>query len=274
MFLLNQGYLAGLSYLQRAPQWRYSAQQLLPECVSVIVLGQSYFCATAPESGTANRTCIARYAQGEDYHTVLREKVQQLAEWIQDKWGQFSYKITVDTSPLSEKAYAVAAGLGWRGRNTLTLNRELGSYFFLACLLTDIPLEPDRSAAGSCGSCRRCIDACPTQALSFPGWLDVSKCISYWTTAAKEPVPAGYSLHGWLFGCDICQQVCPYNAAPSQSREPRFAANPALKQLCSASLGALSDTELRDLLHGSVMATCDLRHLRSLAEQCQADHSN
>jgi epoxyqueuosine reductase len=210
---LNAGFAADLRYMHRKPEARCDARSLLPGCASVIAVAlpcAELACAEQllkmPGAGK-----LARYAQGEDYHSAVSSRLRQLAARLDELAPGEQHKLTVDTSPVLEKAYAVAAGIGWRGRHTLVLNAEHGSDFMLGLLLTTAQLPPDDPVADSCGACRRCITACPTGALLEPGMLDARRCISYWTTAVKGLATPEIDLHGWYFGCDICQQACPYN---------------------------------------------------------------
>jgi epoxyqueuosine reductase len=210
---IDLGYNAGMAYLQRKPDARFDARSLLPECRSVIVVGLEWR-RLNPRTGMRDGGRIARYAQGDDYHLALRARLKQLAARLAELAPEQKHKITVDTSPIAEKAYAVAAGIGWQGQHSLVLNEQLGSSFMLGLLLTGVELPGDTPQPNLCGTCRRCIAACPTGALAAPAVLDARRCISYWTTAATEHAAAGIDRHGWAYGCDACQDACPYNAAP------------------------------------------------------------
>lgn len=187
---------------------RSDPRQLLESARSILCVAKLY---NAPQGGP-----ISRYARGEDYHDVLRRGLEQLATKLQEAHGAFEYRVCVDTAPLLERSYARLAGLGWIGRNTCLINQQLGSYIFLGELLTSLPLEPDSTAPDRCGSCTRCIDACPTNAL-IPGplgyELDSRHCISYLTIELKGDIPESQrsGLGSHVFGCDICQEVCPWN---------------------------------------------------------------
>lgn len=210
---LTAGYAADLRYMHRKPEARCDATSLLPGCASVIAVALP--CARlGPAERAAQQArpgMVARYAQGEDYHKAISSRLKQLAARLTQLAPGHQHKLTVDTSPIMEKAFAVAAGIGWRGHHTLVLNAEHGSAFMLGLLLTTAQIAPDEPSARSCGICNRCIAACPTGALLEPGVLDARRCISYWTTAAKGQAPAGINLHGWGYGCDACQDACPYN---------------------------------------------------------------
>lgn len=258
-------------FLARNPGGRYDARSLLPECQSVVVVALSY----APGEGGAQPVSkIARYAWGEDYHDVVESKLVRLAGWLEERVPGLRWKATVDTSPLAEKALAVAAGIGWRGKNTLVLNERLGSFFFIGCLLLSIELPADNPLADGCGDCRLCIDACPTRALADPGVLDASRCISYQNTYRKGGPAQGSWLEGWLFGCDDCQLVCPYNAELQAAKEPQFALRPELQELTAKQLLAMSEGELLCSLHGTALIQHQYDALRRTARRLVNDEAD
>lgn len=207
---LAAGYSGELGYMQRNPDARCDARSLLPGCRSVIVVALDCS-ALNPVQATDHKGKLARYTQGEDYHAVICVKLNRLANTLEQLAPGQQCKICVDTSPLMEKAFAIAAGIGWRGRHTLVMNDRQGSFLMLGLLLTTALLPANDMMHDRCGHCRRCLDACPTKALAYPGLLDVGKCISYWTTAVKGDAPADIDLHGWSKGCDTCQEACPFN---------------------------------------------------------------
>ena len=195
---------ADMTYLTRHIEQRLDPKQFFPAAKSIVCLAMNYY-QPPPESYN-----IAMYAWGRDYHRVIRKKLHQLAEQIQHHVGRaIIYRAAVDTAPVLEKALAEQAGLGWIGHNACLINSDIGSFTFLAELFLDIPLEPDSPAKNHCGSCRRCIDACPTHAITTPGQVDARRCISYQTIEHRSHLSA--DLHNWLFGCDICQRACPFN---------------------------------------------------------------
>ena len=189
-------------------QVRTDPAHLLPSARSIICVGRLY---NVPESGP-----IARYARGQDYHDTMKANLEQLAHKLQDAFGAFDYRAFVDTAPLLERSYARLAGLGWIGRNTCLINQQLGSYVFLGELITSLDLEPGNPPPDRCGTCTRCIDACPTAAI-VPGGMrteiDARRCISYLTIELKGDIPEEHRprLGTLAFGCDICQEVCPWN---------------------------------------------------------------
>jgi len=233
---LNAGYHGTMQWMARSRDVRLDVQQKLPGARSVIVLARNYY-AERPEE-TRGEGRVSRYAWGRDYHRALRKPLFALADTIASiAPGAKSY-CSIDSGPVMEKAWAERAGIGWLGKNTLVLRRDLGSWFFLATILTTLELEPDSPVADQCGGCRLCLDACPTNALVNPRVLDSNKCISYQTIENRGDVPEDIAVNhsDWVFGCDICQEVCPWNRAPSETDESDFHpraghANPDLDRL-------------------------------------------
>ena len=216
---LESGYAGEMRYLERQTPAKMHPDSLLAGAQSVIVCAMNYNTAQPHTPFNRFRAWISRYAWGEDYHNTLRKKLDELAEWIRMSSPQRT-KAYVDTGPLLERVYAKYAGIGWFGKNTCIINPKLGSWLFLGCILTDQRLEYDSPLPDRCGTCTRCIDACPTQALVDPYVLDSRKCIAYTTIELRGEIPeverSGIGHH--LFGCDICQDVCPWNnKAPSSS---------------------------------------------------------
>jgi len=198
-----------MNYLARRKEERVSPKKYFPEVQSVLCFGLFYFPGWAE-----GEVKISNYSWGRDYHHLLKEKLEQTAASLQQKLGEFTYRICVDTSPIHEKAFAVEAGLGWQGKNTLLLNSKFGSFLFLGEILTALPLsifETPPLQSDHCGSCQRCLEACPTQALG-PYVLDARKCISYWTLEHRGSFTSETPPFAeWIAGCDICQEVCPWN---------------------------------------------------------------
>jgi epoxyqueuosine reductase len=228
---LAQGYAGAMEYLERTAHLRINPAELLPDARSAVVVGLNYAPAELPETDYR----IARYALGDDYHQVIRAKLETLLSAIQAVAPEAQGRICVDSAPVLERDLAWLAGLGWYGKNTCLINTHRGSYFFLGVLLLTLELEYDTPAEGGCGTCRLCLDACPTGALTEPYVLDARKCISYLTIELRESIPESYRapMGEWLFGCDICQEVCPFNrprahqplrAQPTQ--EPRLKPRP------------------------------------------------
>jgi epoxyqueuosine reductase len=222
---LARGFHGQMSYMARDPQRRADPRSLLPSAKSVVSVALNYFRPEshkdAPEVGK-----ISRYAWGDDYHEVLRDKLKSLLEWVRARAPGAEGKICVDSAPMMDKAWAVRAGLGWIGKHTNLITKEFGSWVFLGELLISIELDYDSLVEPDhCGKCRACIDACPTQAIIEPYQLDATRCISYGTIELREselPEPIGSNLEGWVFGCDICQDVCPWSRFSKETVEDRF----------------------------------------------------
>ncbi len=212
---LENGHGASMEYLKRHAAKKTDPRLLLPEAKSIVMLGAVY----STEERPANR--VSNYAQSYDYHVILREKIQELTGTLTDPETGTSFQnyIFVDAQPVFERFWAWRAGLGWIGKNTCAINKKAGSYFFLGGFLTDCPLVPDAPATDHCGRCTKCIEACPTQALVQPHILDANLCIAYHTIENRGDVPEFVRSHteGWIAGCDICQQVCPWNDPPLET---------------------------------------------------------
>jgi epoxyqueuosine reductase len=257
---LRRGYAGEMSYLVRHAQLRQSVERLLPGARSVVAVGLNY--NQPPPRGEAR---VARYALGRDYHKVLRKKLSQLGRSLEQRIPDARWRACVDSAPVLERDYAQMAGIGWFGKNTCLIDSKRGSWFFLGLLITDVPLEPDEPAVGGCGSCRLCIDACPTGALILRkdapiAWLDARKCISYLTIEKRTPFTLAEKrlLNGWIFGCDVCQEVCPFNQPRSRqplraqpTTVPDFAPRNATANFHLPSLAQISDEEFRERYAGT-----------------------
>ncbi len=225
---LDQGRAAGMEYMKRDPAVRADPGRVLEGARSVVVASLLYHHHASPPADHGQGK-IARYAQGRDYHQVLREKLECLLDWLKGESPGIRGRVIVDTAPFLERDFARAAGLGWIAKNTMLINRRLGSYTFLGSILVDLELDYDHPMeTNHCGTCTRCLDACPTQAFTGPYELDAGRCISYWTIEHRGTIPdhAAGSLHGWAFGCDICQEVCPWNRKAPPGREPALEPRP------------------------------------------------
>lgn len=225
---LAEGRAGTMGYLHRHVGSRIDVRDWLPQARSVIVCALNYHQQTPPRPDERPRGRVAMYAWGEDYHVVMREKLEALVARLRDHLGgSFEARVCVDTSAIIERELAAAAGIGWIGKNTMVLHEELGSYFFLGEVVTDLALTPDRPSPDHCGSCTRCLDACPTGAFPAPYQMDARRCISYLTIEHRGTIdsPLADKLDDWVFGCDVCQQVCPFNRDAPLTQEPRFAAD-------------------------------------------------
>jgi epoxyqueuosine reductase len=234
---IEVGRHGGMSYLatERAYQARANPNLLLPDCRSIVIVGVNYLSRALPESKGKSQFKVAAYAQGDDYHDVLVPRLEQLAAILQAQQNRsLKYRIYTDTGPILERELGQRAGLGWVGKNTCLINPSLGSNFLLAELLVDVELVPDIPfQADRCGSCTRCIDACPTSCILPNRTLDARRCISYLTIEAKGVIAKELrpAIGNWIFGCDICQQVCPWNIRfASPTNDPTFQPRDFLKQ--------------------------------------------
>lgn len=221
---LNKGFNGQMKYMENHFELRTDPTKLVPGAKSVIMLMKNYYPVSNDLSSTSPK--IARYAYGEDYHHVLKAKLKDLLTYIRENIGEVDGRCFVDSAPVMEREWAKLAGLGWTGKNTLLIRPTAGSYFFLAALIIDLPLVSNGDQVRDhCGTCRRCIEACPTDAISPAGYLlDASKCISYLTIELREEIPQAFKgkMEDWIFGCDICQEVCPWNRFSKPHDEPSF----------------------------------------------------
>jgi epoxyqueuosine reductase len=228
---LARGFHGEMHYMARDPEQRSDPRLLFPPARSVVCVALNYYRpeSHANESGTGK---ISRYAWGDDYHDVLRDKLEQLLAWVRERAPESEGKICVDLSPVMDKAWAARAGLGWIGKHTTLITREFGSWVFLGELLLSLELEPDSLIEPDhCGSCTACLEACPTGALVAPYEIDATRCISYGTIEYRGdelPEPIASHLENWVFGCDICQDVCPWSRFSQPTAEPRFIPRPGV----------------------------------------------
>jgi epoxyqueuosine reductase len=227
---LREGKNGTMGYLDNHFDKRLDPRLLVSGAKTVISLQFNYF--PNDESLSLGPFKLARYAYGEDYHHVLKEKIASLITSLEPIYGPFEGRIFVDSAPVLERPWAAQSGLGWVGKNTLLISKQLGSYFFLAEIISSWEIETDGPTTDHCGQCTRCIDACPTEALT-PYGMDARKCISYLTIELKDQIPAEFDgqSQGWVFGCDICQEVCPWNRFSLPNSETRLQPTESLKNI-------------------------------------------
>ena len=220
-----------MAYMANHFEKRLDPSELVPGAKSVISLLYNYY----PENEALEDSefKVARYAYGKDYHFVIKDKLKRLLGELQREIGEINGRVFVDSAPVMERQWAAKSGLGWLGKNTLLLNRTLGSYFFIAELIIDLELDYDGPTKDYCGTCTRCLDACPTDAFAGPGLLNAGKCISYLTIELKDEIPDDFKrkYSKWVFGCDICQEVCPWNRFARPHREPAFQMIEGVKEI-------------------------------------------
>ena len=228
---LRQGHHGSMSYMERNFDKRLDPTKLVPGAKSVVSLLYNYFPKESQSDTSAPK--ISKYAYGKDYHTVIKDKLFELMYLIQEEVGEIHGRVFVDSAPVLDKAWAAKAGLGWIGKHTNLISKQAGSFYFIAELIIDLSLEQDAPVTDHCGSCTACIDACPTQAIVAPYQVDGSKCISYFTIELKEAIPQEVKgqFDNWAFGCDVCQDVCPWNRFSTPHQEPQFEPSPELLQM-------------------------------------------
>lgn len=224
---LNKNMNGEMSYMANHFDKRLDPRLLVEGSKSVISLLLNYY---PEETQTADSYKISKYAYGQDYHHIIKSKLRQLQEFITEEIGEINGRAFVDSAPVLDKAWAAKSGLGWIGKNSNLLTQQVGSFYFIAELIVDIELEYDHAVTDHCGTCTACLDACPTQAIVEPYVVDGSKCISYFTIELKNELPSEMkgSFDDWMFGCDVCQDVCPWNRFSKPHNEPLFNPNPDL----------------------------------------------
>jgi epoxyqueuosine reductase len=259
---LKRGYQGKMSYLENHFDKRLDPTLLVPGAKSVISLLYNYY--PKKDFNEAADLKIAKYAYGEDYHHVIKEKLKLFLQKIQDEIGEVAGRVFVDSAPVHERAWAQKAGLGWTGKNSLLLNRSMGSFFFLAELIVDLELEYDNPAKDYCGTCTACMDACPTDAITEPYVVDGSKCISYFTIELKEEIPQDVKgkFENWIFGCDICQDVCPWNRFSKPHQETRFDPSDQLVTMKKADWLEITDDVFENLFKNSAIQRTKLEGLK------------
>ena len=226
---LNLGMHGKMSYMENHFDKRVDPTKLVDGAKSVISLMYNYY--TEKKQADPKAPKVSKYAYGKDYHYVIKAKLKSLLQFIQEQFGEINGRCFVDSAPVLERDWAKRSGNGWMGKNTMLIHPKAGSFFFLAELIIDLQLEHDGPMKDYCGTCRKCIDACPTNAIADEGYqLDGSKCISYFTIELRDSLPIEYQgkFENWMFGCDICQEVCPWNRFSQQNQEPEFEPHPEL----------------------------------------------
>jgi epoxyqueuosine reductase len=251
---LDDGFHGQMTWLEERSHWRANPTALWPEARSVIMLGESYTPAEDPLAHLENREVgtISVYARNKDYHVVLKKRLKRLARWLISEAGG-DVKVFVDTAPVPEKPLGQAAGLGWQGKHTNLVSRDLGSWFFIGSVFTTLDLAADEPEKDHCGSCRACLDICPTDAFPAPYRLDARLCISYLTIEHKGPVDEELrpKLGNRIYGCDDCLAVCPWNKFAKDARELKYHARDDLKAPTLADLAVLDDKTFRAKFSGS-----------------------
>ena len=268
---LERGWHGEMDYMARHGERRSRPGELVPGTLRVIACRMNYVAEVGegwPEISDDGRAYIARYARGRDYHKVLRTRLQKLADRISGEVGEFGHRVFTDSAPVMEVELASKAGLGWRGKHTLLLSREAGSYFFLGEIYTDLPLPVDAPADNHCGTCTKCIELCPTQAIRGPYSLDARRCISYLTIELKGSIPVELRplIGNRVYGCDDCQLACPWNSFAQATGEADFAVRNGLDAATLVELFAWTAEEFDSRMAGSAIRRIGYeRWLRNLA---------
>jgi epoxyqueuosine reductase len=263
---IADGYAGDMHYLSDSLDERSDVTVMLPTARSVISLGCVYNTAAPYSTATPpGHAAIARYAWGDDYHDVLKPRVRALLQWMADTAGPGLEALScIDNGPVQERVFAEQAGLGWIGKNTCVINPRLGSWVFLAAIVTNATLDADTPAFDQCGSCTRCLDACPTGAIVEPYTVDATKCLSYLTIESRSAVdePLRPFVRTQIFGCDICQDVCPWNRRAAVSEDPAWQPRPGLQAPVLLDLCRRTDAEWSATIKGSAMKRAGVRRIR------------
>ena len=264
---LDRGYAGDMTYLHRSASRRADVRRAMPEAKSVIVTGTVYNVDRpySTECADSMRAQISRYAWGDDYHDVIGRRLDDLVAWMREAWPEpFEARPYVDTGPVQERVYAQHAGIGWIGKNTCVINPALGSWLFLGEIICSLPLATDAPGFDQCGTCTLCLEACPTKALIEPGVLDARRCISYLTIEQRGPIPESLraAVGSHVYGCDVCQEVCPWNASAARTTDGAWQPRQLWDHADIATLACKSDEDLSVALRGSAMRRAKVDGLR------------
>lgn len=260
---LSQNYHSSMSYMADHFDKRLDPSKLVPGAKSVISLVFNYYTEDRQVDSEAPK--IAMYAYGKDYHKIIKKRLKQLLIKLREQFGEIDGRCFVDSAPVMERQWAARSGIGWQGKNTLLINTKKGSYFFLAEIISDLELDSDHPIKDHCGTCTKCIDACPTDAISAEGYLlDSNKCISYLTIERKDELPEEYkdSMSNWMFGCDICQEVCPWNRFSTPHQEPKLEAKEELLNRSKKDWEEITEEVFDKLFEGSAVKRTKFKGLK------------
>lgn len=258
---LNKNMNGQMHYMENHFDKRLDPTKLVEGSKSVVSLLFNYY----PEQTQVENTYkISKYAYGMDYHFVLKDRLKKLLNFIQEEIGEVSGRAFTDSAPVLDKAWAAKSGLGWVGKHTLLLTQQRGSFYFVAELIVDLELEYDLPTTDHCGTCTKCIDACPTQAITEPYVVDGSKCISYLTIELKDNIPSEFKgqYEDWIFGCDICQDVCPWNRFSKAHNEPLFNPHPELLSMSKKDWEEITEDVFKDIFQKSAVKRTKLEGLK------------
>ncbi|MCL9804853.1 tRNA epoxyqueuosine(34) reductase QueG [Flavobacterium amniphilum] len=258
---LNKNRHGQMSYMENHFDKRLDPTLLVDDAKSVVSLLLSYY---PSEVQNQNSYKISKYAYGQDYHFVIKDKLKDLLRFVQTEIGEISGRVFVDSAPVLDKAWAAKSGLGWIGKNSNLITKQVGSFYFIAELIIDLELEYDYATTDHCGSCTACLDACPTQAIVAPYVVDGSKCISYFTIELKEHIPLEMKgkFNDWMFGCDVCQDVCPWNRFSKSHNEPLFNPNPEILSYSKKDWEEITDDVFKKIFKNSAVKRTKLEGLQ------------
>ena len=259
---LNHGYHGSMDYLNKNFDKRLDPRKLVHGSKSVISLTYNYY---PPKKLVGkNNFIISKYAYGKDYHKILKKKLRKLFFFMKENIGNIEGRVFVDSAPVHERAWAKLSGLGWIGKNSLLINKNMGSYFFIAEIISDLDLEYDSPVSDMCGKCTRCIDACPTDAITKAQVIDAQKCISYLTIENKKKIPKELqkNMNGYIFGCDICQEVCPWNKFSTPHNEESFLPNKEIKKYRKKDWIELTEETFNIIFKGSAIKRTKYKGLK------------
>ena len=260
---LRKGFHGTMGYMENHFEKRVDPKKLVEGARSVVVVLQNYYTREKQMDESAPR--ISMYAYGKDYHRILRKKLKSLYAFMESDMGPLTGRVFVDTAPVLERAWGRLAGLGWIGKHSLLLNRKYGSWFFIGVIITNVELKPDSPVKDYCGDCTRCLDACPTNAILPGKVVDASRCISYLTIENRaESLPEKFrdNMQNWVFGCDICQEVCPWNHNAHEHSEPWLLPRPGLLEMTRQEWMELKEEQFDSLFQGSAVKRAKFRGLR------------
>jgi epoxyqueuosine reductase len=258
---LNKNHHGEMKYMENHFDKRLNPTLLVDDAKSVISLLLNYY---PSETQSSDSYKISKYAYGQDYHFVIKEKLQELLQTIQTEIGEVSGRAFVDSAPVLDKAWAAKSGLGWIGKNSNLLTQQVGSFYFIAELVVDLDLEYDYATTDHCGTCTACVDACPTEDIVSPYVVDGSKCISYFTIELKENIPQEMKgkMDDWIFGCDVCQDVCPWNRFSKSHNEPLFNPNPELLSMTKKDWEEITEDTFKKVFKNSAVKRTKLDGLK------------
>ena len=265
---LNNGYHGTMMWMENHFDKRLDPTKLVPDSKSVISLLYNYF----PEENLDNSPIkISKYAYGADYHFVIKHKLKSFLNLLNEEIGELNGRVFVDSAPVLDRAWAAKSGLGWIGKNSMLITKKQGSFYFIAELIVDLELEPDLPTTDHCGTCTACIDACPTDAIVQDKVIDSNKCISYLTIELRDNIPLSFKndMEGWAFGCDICQDVCPWNRFSQPHNEPQFTKNERLKELHVNEWTELTTEVFKDVFKKSAVRRAGYLKLMQNIEICK-----